>query len=207
MSVCKICSQELTITLDPEEYLPTQMKPSKSIKVLTFHSFNEATSSAAGGYVQVVPDDLLLSCGCHFHWYVEISSPPFTLSPSVCLITYGARAIISNLEHNTDLAYRQCLLDESAHLAVSLACPSCQVPISTAGTGDSAAPHIFTKYYNEGGVQECLDIFALVKEEAYLDANPLARPARAFLTMCSEGDVGGLVEQGKDLQGVKYFLI
>jgi hypothetical protein len=51
-----------------------------------------------------------------------------------------------------------------------------------------------TKYHNEGGIQVDLDIFPLIKEEAYLDANPSARPARAFLTMCGEGDVTGIVE-------------
>lgn len=39
-----------------------------------------------------------------------------------------------------------------------------------------------------------LDIFPLIKEEAYLAATPAARPARAFLTMCGEGDVAGIVE-------------
>lgn len=39
-----------------------------------------------------------------------------------------------------------------------------------------------------------LDIFPLIKEEAYLDAHPAARPARALITMCGEGDVNGIVE-------------
>ena len=53
---------------------------------------------------------------------------------------------------------------------------------------------MLTRYHNEGGIQDSLDIFPLVKEEAYLSANPAARPARAYLTMCAEGDVGGIVE-------------
>jgi hypothetical protein len=53
---------------------------------------------------------------------------------------------------------------------------------------------VLTRYHNEGGVQDNLDIFPLIKEEAYLSANPAARPARAYLTMCAEGDVGGIVE-------------
>ena len=53
---------------------------------------------------------------------------------------------------------------------------------------------MLTRYHNEGGIQDKLDIFPLIKEEAYLSANPAARPARAYLTMCSEGDVGGIVE-------------
>lgn len=43
-------------------------------------------------------------------------------------------------------------------------------------------------------MQENLDILPLIIEEAYLDANPAARPARALLTMCGEGDVAGIVE-------------
>lgn len=39
-----------------------------------------------------------------------------------------------------------------------------------------------------------LDVLPLIREEAYLDANPAARPARAFMTMCGEGDVTGIVE-------------
>lgn len=33
-----------------------------------------------------------------------------------------------------------------------------------------------------------------VREEAYLEANPSARPARAFLTFCAEGDVLSIVD-------------
>jgi len=71
--------------------------------------------------------------------------------------------------------HRQCLLDESSKIATDGACPSCRKAISTSG-------QILTKYHNEGGVQDNLDIAALVKEEAYLEANPAARPARAYLT-------------------------
>ncbi|KAH8596389.1 hypothetical protein B0O99DRAFT_114927 [Bisporella sp. PMI_857] len=131
MATCKVCSQELIIELDPED-------------------FNEATSSAAGGSASSVPDDLLLSCGCHFHW--------------------------------------QCLLDESRQIATSHTCPSCNMSIT------SASGQVLTRYHNEGGVQENLDIAPLITEEAYLDANPTARPARAYLTMCAEGDGAGIVE-------------
>jgi hypothetical protein len=50
MAVCKVCSQPLVVELDPE-------------------SFDEATSSSVGE-ASTAPDDLLLACGCHFHWYV-----------------------------------------------------------------------------------------------------------------------------------------
>ncbi|PSS27406.1 hypothetical protein M430DRAFT_32152 [Amorphotheca resinae ATCC 22711] len=145
MSTCKICSQELIIELDPED-------------------FNEATSSAAGGSSTSVPDDLLLTCGCHFHW--------------------------------------QCFLDESPQIVTSLACPSCNRFVGSTSTTLEGAQQlqVLTKYHNEGGIQVDLDVLPLIKEEAYLVANPAARPARAFMTMCSEGDVGGIIELLKAIE-------
>lgn len=84
---------------------------------------------------------------------------------------------------------RQCLLDESPQIFPTLTCPSCKTHLST-----SQPPQVLTRYHNEGGLQENLDIFPLIKEEAYLSVNPSARPARAYLTMCSEGDITGIVE-------------
>ncbi|TVY30499.1 putative esterase [Lachnellula hyalina] len=139
METCKICAQELKIELEPDD-------------------FDEATSSTVGAG-QTAPDDLLLTCGCHFHW--------------------------------------QCLLDESPQIAISMLCPSCSSIISGA---TSEQPQVITRYHNEGGVQENLDILPLITEEAYLDANPTARPARAFLTMCAEGDVAGVVELLKAIE-------
>jgi hypothetical protein len=86
---------------------------------------------------------------------------------------------------------RQCLLDESPKIAETNACPSCNALLVST---PSAQPQVLTQYHNEGGIQVDLDIFPLIKEEAYLDANPSARPARAFMTMCGEGDVTGIVE-------------
>lgn len=57
---------------------------------------------------------------------------------------------------------------------------------------------IFTRYTNEGGIQENLDILPSITEEAYLENNPEARPARALHVMCAEGDVGGIVELLRD---------
>lgn len=54
MVVCQSCSQALTVELDSD-------------------SFDEATSSSVG-QPQTAPDDLLLACGCHFHWYVFYAS-------------------------------------------------------------------------------------------------------------------------------------
>ncbi|KAI1438490.1 hypothetical protein GGR50DRAFT_435265 [Xylaria sp. CBS 124048] len=121
---------------------------------------------------QTVPDDLELICGCHFHW--------------------------------------QCLLDQSSDVAMSLKCPSCQVPLAENNAGSSSASSslpttagtpILTRYVNEGGIQEGLDILPAIMEEAYLEANPQARPARAYHVMCSEGDVDGIVDLLQDIDG------
>ncbi|KAI0186791.1 hypothetical protein EV127DRAFT_166701 [Xylaria flabelliformis] len=121
--------------------------------------------------VQTVPDDLELACGCHFHW--------------------------------------QCLLDQSSDVAISLKCPSCQSTLAENSAGPSvtnsfrqATPGVAipTRYTNEGGVQEGLDILPAITEEAYLEANPEARPARAFHVMCSEGDVDGIVDLLRDIE-------
>ncbi|KAI0597328.1 hypothetical protein F4775DRAFT_593459 [Biscogniauxia sp. FL1348] len=114
---------------------------------------------------QSVPDDLELSCGCHFHW--------------------------------------QCLLDQSLEVSLSLKCPSCDAQLATNAAGPSASNQFFhvssavtipTRYTNEGGIQENLDILPALTEEAYLEANPEARRARAFHVMCSEGDVGPIID-------------
>lgn len=124
----------------------------------------EVEDEEAGG-VQTFPDDLQLPCGCRFHW--------------------------------------QCLMDQAAEVAMSLKCPAChsQLAANTAGPSvtnpflhASAGARILTRYHNEGGLQEDLDILPEITEEAYLEANPEARPARALHVMCSEGDVGGIVE-------------
>ncbi|KAI0151270.1 hypothetical protein BJ166DRAFT_386676 [Pestalotiopsis sp. NC0098] len=117
------------------------------------------------GAVQAFPDDLELPCGCHFHW--------------------------------------QCLMDHSSEVAMSLQCPACHGQLASNPAGPSvtnqflhtsSGAKILTRYNNEGGLQEDLDILPEITEEAYLEANPEARPARAFHVMCSEGDVGGIVE-------------
>ncbi|KAI3342445.1 hypothetical protein F4824DRAFT_203514 [Ustulina deusta] len=143
-SVCKICEDPLVVEVEDGD--------------------GEDASS------QTVPDDLELSCACHFHW--------------------------------------QCLLDQSSDVAVSLKCPSCQSPLAESSAGPSIANSflqstsgmsILTRYTNEGGIQEELDILPAITEEAYLDANPQARPARAFHVMCSEGDVDGIVDLLRDI--------
>lgn len=89
-------------------------------------------------------------------------------------------------------------------MAISLKCPSCQTSLTSNPPGSSATNRVLPSeidqsqilvcYTNEGGVQDSIDILPHITEEAYLDANPSARPARAFMIMCSEGDVGGIIE-------------
>ncbi|KAI1500840.1 hypothetical protein F5X99DRAFT_384594 [Biscogniauxia marginata] len=120
---------------------------------------------------QSVPDDLELPCGCHFHW--------------------------------------QCLLDQSSEVSLSLKCPSCDTQLAANVAGPSvtnpflhvsSGVTIPTRYTNEGGMQDNLDILPALTEEAYLEANPEARPARAFHVMCSEGDVHGIIDLLRDAE-------
>jgi hypothetical protein len=67
-------------------------------------------------------------------------------------------------------------------------------------SGSGPSSKVLTRYHNEGGVQDSLDVLPLIVEEAYLEANPAARPARAFMTMCAEGDVAGIVELLKAIE-------
>lgn len=67
-------------------------------------------------------------------------------------------------------------------------------------SGNFTEPRILTRYLNEGGLQENLDILPLIIEEAFLEQNPSARPARAFMTLCGEGDIGGIIELLKAIE-------
>lgn len=110
----------------------------------------------------------------------------------------------------TNKILRQCLLDQSQSVVVSLSCPSCHKSLVPSLSGPSSTnallgaqvqrPQIPTRYVNEGGVQDNLDIFPLITEEAYLEAHPSARPARAYMTMCGEGDIVGIIELVQALQ-------
>ncbi|KID66915.1 uncharacterized protein G6M90_00g070390 [Metarhizium brunneum] len=117
---------------------------------------------------ETVPDDLELGCGCHFHW--------------------------------------ECLMEEASTVATSLKCPSCDIylPRNQAGASsttqfrEASAAAILAQYSNEGGVQKDLDIMASITEEAYVQAHPEARPARAFHVMCAEGDIAGVIDLLRD---------
>src|ERR1044071_2752639 len=77
---------------------------------------------------------------------------------------------------------RQCLLDQSPQIALSLSCPSCStyLPQNNPSGASSTNPFrptsqenpILTTYTNEGGTQTDLDILPILTEEAFLAANP-----------------------------------
>lgn len=92
-------------------------------------------------------------------------------------------------------------MDEASSIISSLNCPNCSTSIgvassTTSGSSSPGSPRadIYVQYTNEGGVQDKLNIFDPIREEAYTQAHPEAVPARAFHLMCSEGDVDGIVE-------------
>ncbi|KAK5661632.1 hypothetical protein OQA88_9732 [Cercophora sp. LCS_1] len=125
---------------------------------------------------QTVPDDLALPCGCHHHW--------------------------------------QCIFDKASTIAISLSCPSCSAYLPSNAPGPSVtnaflsaaqATPILATYTNEGGTEEDLDIMPALTEEAYLTANPEARPARAMHTMAAAGDGVGIMELLTDVEEEEDF--
>lgn len=95
----------------------------------------------------------------------------------------------------------QCLLDAYDMTQ----CPACSrsiVSFPSSSSSSSAAtqqqaqvePSILVTLHNEGGVQEGLDIFPLLKEEVYLRAYPEERKCRAFMEFCRQGDHRAVAE-------------
>lgn len=90
----------------------------------------------------------------------------------------------------------ECLL-ESYELSK---CPNCsQDIVSSSNSGSSSAAssaqeQIIVDLNNEGGLQEHIDIFPILKEESYLRAYPEERKCRAFLEFCREGDYRAIAE-------------
>ena len=169
IQTCKTCHDPLILTLDPDQ--------------------DDAGDSGGGaGEPETVPDDLLLPCGCHFHWQ--------------CLLDQSA-AVVSTLRCPSCTSYLPSSgggpsssssfpSSSSSSSSSSSAIPP-STSTTTTTTTTSTTP-ILTRYINEGGVQENLDILPALREEAYLSANPGARPARALHTLAAEGDVQGMVE-------------
>nr|OQO32111.1 hypothetical protein B0A51_00954 [Rachicladosporium sp. CCFEE 5018] len=77
-------------------------------------------------------------------------------------------------------------------------CPACHTDISSpppasSSSSQQADPQILVTLHNEGGLQQNLDIFPLLREEAYLRAFPEQRKCLAFLEFCAEGDQHAIV--------------
>lgn len=124
-----------------------------------------------------VPDDLALSCGCHFHWYVFPGHP--RSFPQRIRLTHP----------------RECLISKATEILSSLTCPSCTATLAAPSSSSSSTTEpILTTYTSEGGTEPALDILPVLTEESYLATNPHARPARALHIMATEGDVYGAVE-------------
>lgn len=137
MSACAKCQKPLEVEVGPDEDSDVEMDADEA--TVTF------------------PDDVHLSCGCHFHW--------------------------------------ECLLDSYE----TMKCPSCSRDITThpaSGSSSTEPPQeqILVDLNNEGGLQKQIDIFPLLKEEAYLRAYPDERKCRAFLEFCREGDHKAIVD-------------
>lgn len=114
--------------------------------------------------VTPVPDDLLLPCGCHFHWQ--------------CFLDSSTEIVIS-------LKCPTC----GSHLATNAPGPS----VTNTIFPSSQDVAIVTRYESEGGVQDNYNILPDVTEEAYLSGHPEARPAHAFHEMCAENNVEGII--------------
>ncbi|KAH8844814.1 hypothetical protein MCOR07_000323 [Pyricularia oryzae] len=111
-----------------------------------------------------VPDDLLLPCGCHYHWQ--------------CFLDSSSDVVIS-------LKCPSC----GNHLATNAPGPS----VTNTIFPSSQDVAIVTRYHSEGGVQDNYNILPDVTEEAYLTMHPEARPAHAFHEMCAENNVEGIL--------------
>ncbi|KAK4152134.1 hypothetical protein C8A00DRAFT_35211 [Chaetomidium leptoderma] len=151
---CKSCHDPLTLTLDPEE---------------------------SGDEDQTVPDDLLLPCGCHFHWQCLLEQSTTVTSSLTC------PSCSSYLPSTTAAG------SSSAASSASSSTTTHQPPPTT------TTPTILTRYTNEGGVQPNLNIYPTLAEESFVTTHPEARAARAFHTLASEGDTEGMVELLTDL--------
>lgn len=138
---------------------------------LTLEPDSDDEGQGSSSQPQTVPDDLGLPCGCHHHW--------------------------------------QCIFDKASTIAMTLKCPSCDtyLPSNAAGPSSTNAflstaqsTSILATYTNEGGTEEDLDIMPALTEEAFLVANPEARPARAMHTMAGAGDGVGIMELLTDVE-------
>ncbi|KAI0885520.1 uncharacterized protein GGS22DRAFT_161134 [Annulohypoxylon maeteangense] len=146
MAACKVCEQPLVLEVEDDDGNDEQ---------------------------EFVPDDLEISCGCHFHWQ--------------CLLDQAAELAKS-------LKCPSCGAEISTN--TNTAGPSTSNPSIQSVPGAA----ILTRYTNEGGVQENYDILPEITEEAYIEANPEVVPARAYHVMCSIGDIDSILAILRDAE-------
>lgn len=133
----------------------------------------EDSNSKTPAKTEAVPDDVELSCGCHYHWYV----------PSLSCTPRGWKLI---------QLPRECFLE--AYTITQ--CPNCTKDISSlSSTGQQ---QVLCIVRNEGGVQENYDILPSAIEESYLRAYPEERRGHAYLEFCREGDIDAIIHMIKD---------
>ena len=159
MATCVACHESLTfyVELDEEEEDEDE----------------DETMEGSGSYVD---DDVLLPCGCHFHWSVHLT-----------LLYQRLKKPEANV-----LSWRQCFLDS----LVMSECPSCGSNLIT--TTISGEQQLLCNLRNEGGLQEGVDMLPIITEESYFKAYPEERRCRAFLEFCGEGDVKAIVDTLND---------
>ncbi|KAI1462574.1 hypothetical protein F4805DRAFT_1757 [Annulohypoxylon moriforme] len=144
MAACKVCEQPLVLEVEDDDGNDEQ---------------------------EFVPDDLEVSCGCHFHWQ--------------CLLDQAAELAKS-------LKCPSC----GAEISTNTAGPSTSDPFVQSVPGAA----ILTRYTNEGGIQENYDILPEITEEAYIEANPEVVPARAYHVMCSAGAIDSIIAILRDVE-------
>ncbi|USW56042.1 Putative Zinc finger, RING/FYVE/PHD-type [Septoria linicola] len=148
--VCAKCEKPLEVEVQDEDFSDEE---------------GDVSMSGGGEPRQTVPDDVLLSCGDHFHWE--------------CLLEAYEIDTCPKCSRNITSSHQQAGSSSSS---------------SAARIGSDAETKILVDLTNEGGLQQQIDIFPILKEESYLHAYPEERKSRAFLEFCREGDHRAIAE-------------
>lgn len=119
-----------------------------------------------------VLDDVELSCGCHFHWFVLSIKPHFS-------------TILTDLD-------RECFIDGYTITQ----CQNCSKEISSLSS--EGRQQVLCTVRNEGGEETNFDILPAATEEAYLRTYPEERRGHAYLQFAREGDLDAIVHLIKD---------
>lgn len=77
MSACVACNKPLEVEIELEDEEDYEIGASSS------------SGKAPAANPETVPDDVQLSCGCHFHWYVALQFSAFPYSHVKIGIAYS----------------------------------------------------------------------------------------------------------------------